>query len=625
MEKRLLENDAAEQEANDIAYRFMNSSNVVSDMEQAYGTSFSNVKMHADDAADAKVKAAGRDAIASGNEIFFGKGILESKTPESKGLVAHELTHIMQQSGNAEALGLSESVAYGTEEGGLIDWFRGWNARRKLKNARKQAKDNRLPIATSKASYNTKLHALEIGDEWIEKSNQEYLKSIQGGKDRTTNISDAFQAFGHRADGNESAKNARAFRNEVFTGNVDAFRRYAASLDQSGMNYNYLSEGLDEKRNYSSVLSGRSAFNSQTIDVTKDLFDILQESATTENGLDYFRTMMAQVEGADVFKDTGMDALDYVIQTYLTAAGIQSMGAMRQSESVNQVAQEQRDARGRFMGAGASNLMVAPVLMQKLAENGGNIDALQLDTDMRSVLERYIEFKNSISQGIQDTQLKNMHKRNGLGMGVSFDTMRGDALGRMVDVASAEQVQNPVLQQLVTNNMTKALNTRMREKRGGGKTEMFTALRGGSGELASYNLMVDKMLPQGIEDEFQAYAGGDVGKAFEYMSNFMQSDYADNEHGVARLTEQSKMIFDGLEEFGDEDEQSDFVMNNLMLRDILPRITDQIAKLSGSARKEKMDFTNAMIKSVNNEQVAEKLGAKKSRNFFMRLFGKKRK
>lgn len=625
MEKRMLENEAAEQEANDVAYRFMNSSDVVSDMEQAYGTSFANVTMHSDAAADAKVKAAGRDAIASGHDIFFGKGILESKSPESKGLMAHELTHIMQQSKDAEALGLHESVAYGEEEGGLIEWFKGWNARRKLKNARKQAKDNRQPVTTSKASDTTKLHALEIGDEWIEKSNQQYQSSVQAGKSRTAAISDAFQAFGHRSDLNETAINAKAYRNEVFTDNIAAFQRYAASLDQSGMNYNYLTEGLQEKRNYSPVLLEQSLFNSQTVGVTNDLFDILQERVMTENGLDYFRTMLAQIEGADVFKDTGIDALDYVLQAYLTAAGIQSAGAMRESESISQVAKEQRNARSDFMKAGASNLMIGPALMQKLAGNGGDIDALQLDPDMRSVLERYIEFKNSIAQGIQDTRLEKMHKLNGRDMGVKFDTMRGDVLGRMVDAASVEEAQNPVLQQLVTNNMTRTLNSRMRAQKSGGKTSMFTALRGSSGELASYNLMVDKLLPQNIEDKIQEYANGDVAKAFDYMSDFMQSDYADNEHGVARLTEQSKMIFDGLEEFSDEDEQSEFVVNNLMLREIMPRMSEQIATITGPERKEKLDFANAILKSVNSESVAEKHGAKESRNFFARLFGKKRK
>lgn len=625
MEKRMLENEAAEQEANDVAYRFMNSSDVVSDMEQAYGTSFANVTMHSDAAADAKVKAAGRDAIASGHDIFFGKGILESKSPESKGLMAHELTHIMQQSKDAEALGLHESVAYGEEEGGLIEWFKGWNARRKLKNARRQAKDNQQPVTTSKASDTTKLHALEIGDEWIKKSNKAYQDSVQAEHDRATTISVAFQGFGHRSDKNESAINAKAYRNEVFTGNIAAFQRYVDSLDQSGMNYNYLNEGLQEKREYSPVLSGKAAFNSHTVGVTNDLFDILQESATTENGLDYFRTMLAQIEGADVFQATGMDALDYVLQTYLTAAGIQAAGSMRGNESGKQVAEDQKRARSDFIMAASTNLMVGPLLMQKLAENGGDIDALQLDPDMRSVLERYIGFKNSIAQGIQDTKLKNLHKINGVEMNAQFDTMRGDVLGRMVDAASVEEAQNPVLQQLVMNNMTKTLNSRMRAQQSGGKTSMFTALRGASGELASYNLMVDKLLPQDIENELQAYAGRDVGKAFEYMSNFMQSDYADNEHGVARLTEQSKMIFDGLEEFSDEDEQSDFAMNNLMLRNIMPRVTEDLATLSGPEREEKLNFSNAIIKSVNTEENAKKFGVTNPRNFFMRLFGKKRK
>ena len=121
---KTLENNLAEQEANNIAYQFMDSNDVVKDMSSAYNTDFSNIRLHSDDAADEKVTAAGKDAIASGRDIFFGKGILESNSPESKGLLAHELVHTMQQGIVGSMGAITQNVSQGASQGGFLDDFR---------------------------------------------------------------------------------------------------------------------------------------------------------------------------------------------------------------------------------------------------------------------------------------------------------------------------------------------------------------------------------------------------------------------------------------------------------------------------------------------------------------------
>ncbi len=112
----------AEREANEIAFRFQDSNDVMADMGRAYHVDFSNINIHTDSAADSKVKAAGKDALAKGNDLFFGKGILESGDPAGKGLLAHELAHTMQQgaAGGGEAA-VSEMAPMGAEQGGLLD------------------------------------------------------------------------------------------------------------------------------------------------------------------------------------------------------------------------------------------------------------------------------------------------------------------------------------------------------------------------------------------------------------------------------------------------------------------------------------------------------------------------
>ena len=107
MAAKLLENMAAEQEANSVAARYMNSGDVLGDMRRDYGSRLDGVRLHGDGAAQARVQAAGRDAIASGQDVYFRSGILGSSDPAARGLVAHEMTHVMQQG-----------------QGSIIDWAR---------------------------------------------------------------------------------------------------------------------------------------------------------------------------------------------------------------------------------------------------------------------------------------------------------------------------------------------------------------------------------------------------------------------------------------------------------------------------------------------------------------------
>lgn len=134
---KLYQNQGAENEANRIGARFANSSNVVKDMGNAFGYDFSNVKLHDDDASDNYVRSKGKDAVASGDEVFFGKGMLSGKDPASNALVGHELTHIMQQDSFA---GVSQSVEPGVAQGGLISFFK--NLFKKKKNNEEEPDSN---------------------------------------------------------------------------------------------------------------------------------------------------------------------------------------------------------------------------------------------------------------------------------------------------------------------------------------------------------------------------------------------------------------------------------------------------------------------------------------------------
>ena len=117
-------NPAAEREANDVGKKFMHSSDVVGDMSRAYGTDLSGVRLHTDGAAAQKAAQRGVDAFSTGGDIFFGHGAFDRNDPASQGLLAHELSHSLQQ-GLGEQGGVSQSAPMGAEQGGLLDFFRG--------------------------------------------------------------------------------------------------------------------------------------------------------------------------------------------------------------------------------------------------------------------------------------------------------------------------------------------------------------------------------------------------------------------------------------------------------------------------------------------------------------------
>ena len=66
-------------------------------MEDNFGADFSSVRLHTDSAAVAMSKKLGAQAFASGSDIFFNQGKFDTGTSKGEHLLAHELTHTVQQ------------------------------------------------------------------------------------------------------------------------------------------------------------------------------------------------------------------------------------------------------------------------------------------------------------------------------------------------------------------------------------------------------------------------------------------------------------------------------------------------------------------------------------------------
>jgi hypothetical protein len=71
--------------------------NIRGSMEQGFGADFTNVRVHTGGQADALNRSLNAKAFTVGNDVFFGKGQYNPGSSGGKQLLAHELTHTVQQ------------------------------------------------------------------------------------------------------------------------------------------------------------------------------------------------------------------------------------------------------------------------------------------------------------------------------------------------------------------------------------------------------------------------------------------------------------------------------------------------------------------------------------------------
>lgn len=78
------------------------------DMEQRFGHDFSRVRVHSDKDAEQSAREVSAHAYTVGQNIVFGLGRFAPGTQEGRRLIAHELTHVVQQSG-PEGFGIKQN------------------------------------------------------------------------------------------------------------------------------------------------------------------------------------------------------------------------------------------------------------------------------------------------------------------------------------------------------------------------------------------------------------------------------------------------------------------------------------------------------------------------------------
>lgn len=90
------------------------------EMETGFGANFENVNIHTDANAIALSNQIQAKAFTQGNDIYFNQGQYNPGTQEGKHLLAHELTHTIQQGASASKSDLGNTVQRTPEEEGEV-------------------------------------------------------------------------------------------------------------------------------------------------------------------------------------------------------------------------------------------------------------------------------------------------------------------------------------------------------------------------------------------------------------------------------------------------------------------------------------------------------------------------
>jgi hypothetical protein len=86
-------------------------------MEPRFGADFSAVRVHTDAAAQLLARAVSAQAFTVGRNVVFGAGQYAPDTSSGRRLIAHELTHVVQQGAASQAMARPDSAPLDHEEG----------------------------------------------------------------------------------------------------------------------------------------------------------------------------------------------------------------------------------------------------------------------------------------------------------------------------------------------------------------------------------------------------------------------------------------------------------------------------------------------------------------------------
>ena len=122
--------------------------NIKEPMEQAFGADFSGVKVHTDTQADQLNQSIQAKAFTTGQDVFFRQGEYNPGSRGGQELIAHELTHVVQQ-GSGEQLQRMPAPAGFTAPGNFVDLGNGVYGTDQVTNANEVAAVINALVATA--------------------------------------------------------------------------------------------------------------------------------------------------------------------------------------------------------------------------------------------------------------------------------------------------------------------------------------------------------------------------------------------------------------------------------------------------------------------------------------------
>ncbi len=116
------------------------------DMEQRFGYDFSQVRVHSGAAAEQSAWDVNAIAYTVGHDIVFGAGLFAPETHEGRRLLAHELTHVVQQNGGMTVVqrAPADDTRWSRDEAAAR--YRGQLMAKRIRNHGKLSKEARAKI-----------------------------------------------------------------------------------------------------------------------------------------------------------------------------------------------------------------------------------------------------------------------------------------------------------------------------------------------------------------------------------------------------------------------------------------------------------------------------------------------
>ena len=362
MSKKLHLDMAAEKEANEVGRKFMHSTDVVGDMSRAYGADLSSVRIHTDSAAAGMAAQRGVDAFSTGKDVFFGRGVFDKNKPESRGLLAHELSHSLQQGVGGGMGGMQQSAPVGAAQGGLLSWFRDWKRKRRekkeieeygapieelqiggmsaatydnawkyikadesdeakahmalYKDADKVAHENLIPKATPGHINASNVKSLEAA---IDAVIGESDKAYEGG-----DTEDAKVAIGLRASNSATATNAKAVRNDVLSRSELDYARMFHNMENSGEKFGDYVKG--NKMFVHGNSPGKYYSGEKINQLTSSMLGVFSDYVSSDGGIDYIKTLMPMLQKAKVFQGDDKGTVRTLVQHMANTTGHGQIG-----------------------------------------------------------------------------------------------------------------------------------------------------------------------------------------------------------------------------------------------------------------------------------------------------------